>query len=76
MPIPLIKADREHFFGRHIAICLATAKFSPTLSEVKSNAPHLLLWQRSVRWALAFGLLLAVSLMSLQQTKVFLYFQF
>jgi len=52
------------------------AKFSPTLTEVKPDTPRWLLWQPTVRWALALGLLLALSLMSLQQTKVFLYFQF
>ena len=52
------------------------AKFSPTLGETKPNAPRWLLWQPTVRWAMAFGVLLALSLMSLQQTKVFLYFQF
>jgi D-alanyl-lipoteichoic acid acyltransferase DltB (MBOAT superfamily) len=52
------------------------AKFSPTLTEVKSDAPRWLLWQPTVRWAITFGVLLALSLMSLQQTKVFLYFQF
>jgi len=52
------------------------AKFSPTLPEVKPDTSPWLLWQPTVRWALALGLLLALSLMSLQQTKVFLYFQF
>ena len=52
------------------------AKFSPTLTEAKPDAPRWLLWQPTVRWALALGLLLAVCLMSLHQTKVFLYFQF
>jgi len=52
------------------------AKFSPTLSEIKSDMPQSLQWQPTIRWALVFGLLLALSLMSLQQTKVFLYFQF
>jgi len=52
------------------------AKFSPTLSAVRADAPRWLSWQPTVRWALALGLLLALSLMSLQQTKVFLYFQF
>lgn len=51
-------------------------KFSPTLTEAQPDAPQWLLWQPTVRWALALGLLLAVCLMSLQQTKVFLYFQF
>jgi len=52
------------------------ARFSPTLTEVKPDISRWLLWQPTVRWALALGLLLALSLMSLQQTKVFLYFQF
>ena len=52
------------------------AKFSPTLTAVKPDTVRWLLWQPTVRWALALGLLLALSLMSLQQTKVFLYFQF
>ena len=52
------------------------AKFSPTLTEAKPDIPRWLLWQPTARWALALGLLLALSLMSLQQTKVFLYFQF
>jgi len=52
------------------------AKFSPALSEVTPGTQRWLLWQPTVRWALALGLLLALSLMSLQQTRVFLYFQF
>ena len=52
------------------------AKFSPTLTEPKPDAPRWLQWQPTARWALALGVLLALSLMSLQQTKVFLYFQF
>jgi alginate O-acetyltransferase complex protein AlgI len=52
------------------------AKFSPTLTEAKPATPRWLLWQPTARWALALGLLLALCLMSLQQTKVFLYFQF
>ena len=52
------------------------AEFAPTLTAVKTDLPRGILWQPTVRWALALGLLLAVSLMSLQQTKVFLYFQF
>jgi hypothetical protein len=52
------------------------AKFSPSLTAVKPAAPRWLLWQPTLRWALGLGLLLALSLMSLQQTKVFLYFQF
>jgi D-alanyl-lipoteichoic acid acyltransferase DltB (MBOAT superfamily) len=52
------------------------AKFSPTLAEAQPDTPRWLLWQPTARWALALGLLLAVCLMSLQQTKVFLYFQF
>jgi len=52
------------------------AKFSPTLTEVKADIPKWMLWRPTLRWALALGLLLAVCLMSLQQTKVFLYFQF
>ena len=52
------------------------ARFSPTLSEVKTNAPGWMLWRPTLRWALTLGLLLAICLMSLQQTKVFLYFQF
>jgi hypothetical protein len=52
------------------------AKFSPTLTKPELDTPRWLLWQPTVRWALALGSLLALSLMSLQQTKVFLYFQF
>jgi D-alanyl-lipoteichoic acid acyltransferase DltB (MBOAT superfamily) len=52
------------------------AKFSPTLTAIKDNAPAWLSWQPNLRWALTLGGLLAVSLMCLQQTKVFLYFQF
>lgn len=52
------------------------AKFSPTLTEAKPDTRRWLLWQPTARWALALGLLLALCLMSLQQTKVFLYFQF
>jgi alginate O-acetyltransferase complex protein AlgI len=52
------------------------AKFSPTLTEANPATPRWLLWQPTARWALALGLLLALCLMSLQQTKVFLYFQF
>jgi alginate O-acetyltransferase complex protein AlgI len=52
------------------------SKFSPTLTEAKPATPRWLLWQPTASWALALGLLLALCLMSLQQTKVFLYFQF
>jgi alginate O-acetyltransferase complex protein AlgI len=52
------------------------AKFSPTLTAVKTHAPEWLSWRPTMAWAVALGVLLAVSLMSLQQTKVFLYFQF
>jgi hypothetical protein len=52
------------------------AKFSPILAPVRGSSPLWLTWQPTVRWALALGLLLAASLMSFQQTKVFLYFQF
>jgi alginate O-acetyltransferase complex protein AlgI len=52
------------------------AKFSPTLTAIRPDSPGWFLWQPTVRWALALGLLLALSLMSLQQTRVFLYFQF
>ncbi len=52
------------------------SKFSPTLTAIRAGSPHWLAWQPTTRWALALGLLLAISLMSLQQTKVFLYFQF
>lgn len=52
------------------------AKFSPALTTVSPDASRWFLWQPTVRWALGLGSLLAVSLMSLQQTKVFLYYQF
>ena len=52
------------------------AKFSPTLTQPKPGTPRWLLWQPTVRWGLALGMLLALCLLSLQQTKVFLYFQF
>jgi len=52
------------------------ANFSPTLTEVRPACPRWLQWQPTSRWGLAVGVLLALSLMSLQQTKVFLYFQF
>ena len=52
------------------------SQFSPTVTEIKSNIPKWMLWRPTLRWALALGLLLALCLMSLQQTKVFLYFQF
>lgn len=52
------------------------AKFSPTLTASPLDSPRWFSWRPTVRWALALGLLLALSLMSLQQTKVFLYFQF
>jgi D-alanyl-lipoteichoic acid acyltransferase DltB (MBOAT superfamily) len=52
------------------------AKFSPTLTPVRTNSLPWLSWQPSVRWALMLGALFAVTLMSFQQTKVFLYFQF
>lgn len=52
------------------------ARFSPTFSAIRDKAPRWLSWQPTVGWAVACGLLLALDLMSLQQTKVFLYFQF
>jgi len=52
------------------------AKFSPTLTAIRDNGPRLLTWQPTARWALALGILFAVCLMCLHQTKVFLYFQF
>jgi hypothetical protein len=52
------------------------AKFSPSLTATRGAAPVWLTWQPTVRWALVLGVLLAASLMSFQQTKVFLYFQF
>jgi alginate O-acetyltransferase complex protein AlgI len=52
------------------------AKFSPTLATIRTKAPQWLTWSPTVRWALVLGILLAIDLMSLQQTKVFLYFQF
>lgn len=52
------------------------AKFSPTFSTIRDKAPRWLSWQPTIGWAMACGLLLAMDLMSLQQTKVFLYFQF
>ena len=52
------------------------ARFSPTLTAIRGAAPVWLTWQPTARWALVFGVLLAASLMSFQQTKVFLYFQF
>ena len=51
-------------------------KFSPTLTEAKADTKRWLSWQPTAYWALALGSLLALCLMSLQQTKVFLYFQF
>jgi alginate O-acetyltransferase complex protein AlgI len=51
------------------------AKFSPILTA-KLDAPGRLAWRPTPAWAVALGVLLAISLMSLQQTKVFLYFQF
>ena len=52
------------------------AKFLPTSQPIRERVPRWLSWQPSASWALGIGILLAVSLMSLQQTKVFLYFQF
>jgi hypothetical protein len=52
------------------------AKFEPTLATIRTTAPRWLTWEPTVRWALILGVLLAFDLMSLQQTKVFLYFQF
>jgi D-alanyl-lipoteichoic acid acyltransferase DltB (MBOAT superfamily) len=52
------------------------AKFSPTISSVRGKAPQWLSWQPTISWALGLGFLLAICLMSFQQTKVFLYFQF
>jgi D-alanyl-lipoteichoic acid acyltransferase DltB (MBOAT superfamily) len=52
------------------------AKFSPTSTDVKADMPEWMQWRPTLHWALALGLLLAICLMSLQQTKVFLYFQF
>jgi alginate O-acetyltransferase complex protein AlgI len=52
------------------------AKFSPILADSRRKAFGWLSWQPSMGWAVALGVLLAICLMSLQQTKVFLYFQF
>ena len=52
------------------------AKFSPSLTSPSPSVPRWLMWQPTVGWSVALGLLLAVSLMCLQQTRVFLYFQF
>jgi alginate O-acetyltransferase complex protein AlgI len=51
------------------------ARFSP-ISTAKLSVPQWLSWRPTPVWAVALGALLAVSIMSLQQTKVFLYFQF
>ena len=52
------------------------AKFEPTLETIRASAWRWLTWEPTLRWALTLGTLLAFDLMSLQQTKVFLYFQF
>ena len=52
------------------------ANFSPTLTTIKEKAPRWLSWEPTLGWAVTSGLLLAIDIMSLQQTKVFLYFQF
>lgn len=52
------------------------AKFEPTLAKIRISASKRLTWEPTLRWALVLGILLAFDLMSLQQTKVFLYFQF
>jgi alginate O-acetyltransferase complex protein AlgI len=49
------------------------ARFSPALT---AGTPQWFSWRPNLAWAMALGVLLAVCLMSLQQTKVFLYFQF
>lgn len=51
-------------------------KFQPTLTKIGTSASRWLIWEPTLRWALVLGILLAFDLMSLQQTKVFLYFQF
>ncbi|HXX18182.1 MAG TPA: MBOAT family O-acyltransferase [Candidatus Acidoferrum sp.] len=52
------------------------AKFQPMLTKIGTSASRWLTWEPTLRWALVLGILLAFDLMSLQQTKVFLYFQF
>ena len=52
------------------------AKFSPVLTSIRGKSPDWLSWQPTLRWAVGLGLLLAICLMSFQQTRVFLYFQF
>jgi len=52
------------------------AKFQPTLATIRTSASKWLTWGPTLRWALMLGALLAFDLMSLQRTKVFLYFQF
>jgi alginate O-acetyltransferase complex protein AlgI len=52
------------------------AKFEPTLATIRTSTSKWLTWEPTLRWALVLGVLLAFDLMSLQQTKVFLYFQF
>jgi alginate O-acetyltransferase complex protein AlgI len=52
------------------------AKFSPALTASNHYVPRWLSWRPTVSWAMALGVLLTLCLMSLQQTKVFLYFQF
>lgn len=52
------------------------ARFSPTLTATTPHLPAWFSWRPSATWAVALGVLLAICLMSLQQTKVFLYFQF
>jgi hypothetical protein len=51
-------------------------RFSPALAASIHDLPQFLSWRPTAGWAMALGVLLALSLMSLQQTKVFLYFQF
>ena len=52
------------------------ARFSPTLTNIRADAAGKFSWQPTMAWAILLGALLALDLLSLQQTKVFLYFQF
>jgi D-alanyl-lipoteichoic acid acyltransferase DltB (MBOAT superfamily) len=70
-----------------IAPLLLVVWFAPNMAELTGYDPRLdcpsspaplaqAMWQPSPRWALVFGSLLAISLLSLSKISEFLYFQF
>jgi D-alanyl-lipoteichoic acid acyltransferase DltB (MBOAT superfamily) len=51
-------------------------RFAPALDEVEAASPAWLRWRPNLPWALAFGCLATLALLSLGGTGEFLYFQF